>query len=196
MASRNTAAKDKANRLKTIGQLLLSGKSPSEIAQSKAKTWHIPERKVLELVDIAQRAIVQDTARVRSFHLATTLKRRDELYEMAIANGDYIGALRIDDSKAKLLRLLDDGRAFDEMLKTVEKEVEIETQPYQLSLELMEGLTYQAVTKIAEHMNGDNVSGSLPAAIAMVRAGQNANLQLEMFDRLDELRSGLLPDVD
>jgi len=196
VGTRNTANKEKASRLKTIGQLLLSGKSPNEIAQSKAKTWHIPERKVLELVDIAQRAIVQDTARVRSFHLVTTLKRRDELYDMAIANGDYIGALRIDDSKAKLLRLLDDGRAFDEMLKTIEKEIEIETKPYQMSLELIEGLTYQAATKIAEHMSGDNVSGSLPAAIAMVRAGQNANLQLEMFDRLEELRSGVSTNAD
>lgn len=187
MGTRNATSKDKANRLKTIGQLLLSGKSPNEIAQSKAKTWHIPERKVLDLVDIAQRAIIQDTARVRSFHLVTTLKRRDELYEMAIANGDYIGALRIDDSKAKLLRLLDDGRAFDEMLRTIEKEIEVETKPYQMSLELMEGLTYQAVAKVAEHMTGDNVSGSLPAAIAMIRSGQNANLQLELLDRLNAL---------
>lgn len=187
MGTRNATSKDKANRLKTIGQLLLSGKSPNEIAQSKAKTWHIPERKVLDLVDIAQRAIIQDTARVRSFHLVTTLKRRDELYEMAIANGDYIGALRIDDSKAKLLRLLDDGRAFDEMLRTIEKEIEVETKPYQMSLELMEGLTYQAVAKVAEHMTGDNVSGSLPAAIAMIRSGQSANLQLELLDRLNAL---------
>ena len=187
MGIRNATNKDRANRLKTIGQLLLSGKSPNEIAQSKANTWHIPERKVLELVDIAQRAIIQDAARVRAFHLATTLKRRDDLYSMAIKEGDYIGALRIDDSKAKLLRLMDDGRAFDEMLKTIEKEVELETKPYQLSLALMQDMTYQAVAKIAEHMTGDNVSGSLPAAIAMVRSGQNANLQLELLDRLNAL---------
>ena len=187
MGIRNATNKDRANRLKTIGQLLLSGKSPNEIAQSKANTWHIPERKVLELVDIAQRAIIQDAARVRAFHLATTLKRRDELYSMAIKEGDYNGALRIDDSKAKLLRLMDDGRAFDEMLKTIEKEVELETKPYQLSLALMQDMTYQAVAKIAEHMTGDNVSGSLPAAIAMVRSGQSANLQLELLDRLNAL---------
>ena len=187
MGLRNATNKDKADRLQTIGKLLLSGKSPNEIAQSKAKTWHIPERKVLELVDIAQRAIIQDAARVRSFHLATTIKRRDDLYNMAIKEGDYIGALRIDDSKAKLLRLMDDGRAFDEMLRTIEKEVTLETQPYQMSLELMQGMTYQAVAKIAEHMAGDNVSGSLPAAIAMVRSGQNASLQLELLDRLNIL---------
>jgi hypothetical protein len=181
-------------RVKQLGSLLLSGHSPETLVQDKAKEWLIPVKEAQSLVNDALQILIKTHARTRSHALVNALNFREKLLDRllppdieAIDPLTARTALAIANSHSKLLRLFDDEAAFNEMLATIEPEVRLSKQPYQLTLDLMQGLSYSAVKELGKQVKSKDTNISRPAAIALVKAGQQANLQLELLDRLKVL---------
>ena len=199
MARKTKDTAQQENRVKELGRLLLSGYAPEELIQTKSKEWLIPIKEAQSLVNLATKAVVKTHARTRSHALVSALKFREDLLEQLLpAQTEPIDsitartALAIADSHSKLLRLFDSEAAFNEMIATIEPEVKLQKQDYQLSLELMQGLSYGAIRELGKQVKSKDTNTSRPAAIALVRAGQQAYLQLELLDRLKALEG----DVD
>lgn len=194
MARKTKDTVQQESRVKELGKLLMSGSTPEDLIQDKALEWLIPIKEAQALVNTAVKAVVKTHARTRSHALVNALNFRerllDQLLPPEIQQIDPITArtaLAIADSHSKLLRLFDGEAAFNEMLATIEPEVKLQKQDYQLSLELMQGLSYGAVRELGKQAKSKDTSISRPAAIALVRAGQQAHLQLEVWDMLKAL---------
>ena len=201
MARKSKTDTEQIFRVKQLGQLLMSGHSPETLVQDKAKEWLIPVKEAQSLVNDALQILIKTHARTRSHALVNALNFREKLLDQLlppeIESIDPLTArtaLAIADSHSKLLRLFDGEAAFNEMLSTIEPEIRLSKQPYQLTLDLMQGLSYSAVKELGKQVESKDTDTSRKAAIALVKAGQQANLQLELLDRLKVLEGDIIQE--